>query len=156
MKRSFNPLPPFFVQAHIHSSIIYTNTQSRVTVYTSVLVILIQYTMSSGKKLETTMEFVQRLTREASERQEALEMEKTGEIGKEEKEEKEEKEKEKEEKEAEGKKRKWESGIKVSERYNEEDADITIISSDGVSFKVHSLFLVRASYVPLSLNIETS
>jgi hypothetical protein len=98
--------------------------------------------MSSGKKLETTMEFVQRLTREAAERPEAEDSEKTGEIGQEGKEEK---EKGKEEKEVEGKKRKWESGIKVSERYNEEDADITIISSDGVSFKVHSLFLVRAS-----------
>jgi Ni/Co efflux regulator RcnB len=103
--------------------------------------------MSSRKKLETTMGFVQRLTREASERQEALEMEKTREIGQEVKEEKEKgkEEKEAEEKEAEGKKRKWESGIKVSERYNEDDADITNISSDGVSFKVHSLFLVRAS-----------
>jgi Ni/Co efflux regulator RcnB len=99
-------------------------------------------TMSSRKKLETTMGFVQRLTREAAECHEAEDSEKTGEIGKEEKEEK---EKEKEEKEAEGKKRKWASGIKVSERYNEDDADITIISSDGVSFKVHSLFLVRAS-----------
>jgi hypothetical protein len=96
--------------------------------------------MSSTKKLETTMEFVQRLTREAAERHEAEDSDKTGEIGKEEKDEKGE-----EEKEAEGKKRKWESGINVSERYNEEDADITIISSAGVSFKVHSLFLVRAS-----------
>ena len=96
--------------------------------------------MSSGKKLETTMEFVQRLTREAAERQEAEDLEKNGEIDKEEKE-----EKVKEERDVDGKKRKRESGIKVSERYNEEDADITIISSDGVSFKVHSLFLVRAS-----------
>ena len=96
--------------------------------------------MSSEKKLETTMEFVQRLTREAAERQEAQDLERANYSGKEEKE-----EKGKEEKEVEGKKRKWESGIKVSERYNEDDADITIISSDGVSFKVHSLFLVRAS-----------
>jgi hypothetical protein len=35
--------------------------------------------------------------------------------------------------------------IKSSERYNEEDADITIISSDGTAFKVHSLLLLRAS-----------
>jgi Ni/Co efflux regulator RcnB len=96
--------------------------------------------MSSGKKLETTMEFVQRLTREAAERHEAEDLERANHSGKEEKE-----EKGKEEKEVEGRKRKWASGIKVSERYNEEDADITIISCDGVSFKVHSLFLVRAS-----------
>jgi hypothetical protein len=35
--------------------------------------------------------------------------------------------------------------IKTSERYNEEDADITIISSDGTAFKVHSFLLLRAS-----------
>jgi hypothetical protein len=34
---------------------------------------------------------------------------------------------------------------KMSERYNEEDADVTIISSDGVVFKVHSFLLLRAS-----------
>jgi len=113
--------------------------------------------MTSGKKLETTMEFVQRLTREAAERQEAESLEKNGEIDKQEKEEegKEEKVK-KEEKAVDGKKRKWESGIKVSERYTEEAADITIISSDGVSFKVHSLFLVRASRVPLARNVNNS
>jgi len=34
---------------------------------------------------------------------------------------------------------------KVSERYCEEDADVTLVSSDGMIFKVHSFFLVRAS-----------
>jgi hypothetical protein len=49
------------------------------------------------------------------------------------------------EEKVEGKKRRWNSDVKVSERYTEEDADITIISSDGVAFKVHSLLLTRAS-----------
>ena len=49
------------------------------------------------------------------------------------------------EKKGEGKKRRWKSYVKVSERYNEDDADIIIISSDGVAFKVHSLLLTRAS-----------
>jgi hypothetical protein len=44
-----------------------------------------------------------------------------------------------------GKKRKRDSEPEVSERYNEDDADVTIISSDRTAFKVHSLFLVRAS-----------
>jgi Ni/Co efflux regulator RcnB len=141
MKHFIQPFTPFLCSGtNIQSSRIYTNTQSRVTVYTYYhlyLLSLSNTTLSSTEKLERTMEFVQRLTREAAERHEVEDLEKPGEIGKE--------EKEKEEKEAEGKKRKWESGIKVSERYNEDDADITIISSDGVSFKVHSLFLVRAS-----------
>lgn len=34
---------------------------------------------------------------------------------------------------------------KISERYNEEDADVSIISSDNVLFKVHSFPLARAS-----------
>ena len=34
---------------------------------------------------------------------------------------------------------------KVSERYCEEDADVTLVSSDGMIFKVHSFLLVRAS-----------
>lgn len=34
---------------------------------------------------------------------------------------------------------------KVSERYNEEDADVTLVSSDGMIFKVHSFLLIRAS-----------
>ena len=38
-------------------------------------------------------------------------------------------------------------GLKMSERYNEDDADVTIISSDGVVFKVHSFLLLWASYV---------
>jgi hypothetical protein len=46
---------------------------------------------------------------------------------------------------AEGKKRKHDSEIKVCERYNEDDANITIISSDSVAFKVHSFILLRAS-----------
>lgn len=36
---------------------------------------------------------------------------------------------------------------KVSDQYNEEDADVTIITSDGVTFKVHSYLLKSASYV---------
>ena len=51
----------------------------------------------------------------------------------------------KDEGKVEGKKRRWNSDVQVSERYNEEDADIIIISSDGVAFKVHSLLLTRAS-----------
>jgi hypothetical protein len=35
--------------------------------------------------------------------------------------------------------------LKMSERYNEDDADVTIIFSDGVVFKVHSFLLLRAS-----------
>ena len=34
---------------------------------------------------------------------------------------------------------------KVSERYCEEDADVTLVSSDGMIFKVHSFLLLRAS-----------
>lgn len=37
------------------------------------------------------------------------------------------------------------SEITVCERYNEEDANITLISSDSVAFKVHALMLLRAS-----------
>jgi len=35
--------------------------------------------------------------------------------------------------------------LKVSERYNEDDADVTIVSSDEVVFRVHSFLLLRAS-----------
>jgi len=35
--------------------------------------------------------------------------------------------------------------LKMSERYNEDDADVTIISSDGVVLRVHSFLLLRAS-----------
>ena len=45
----------------------------------------------------------------------------------------------------EDKKRKHNADLKMSERYNEEDANITIISSDGMAFKVHTLLLTRAS-----------
>jgi len=38
-----------------------------------------------------------------------------------------------------------ESGSKTSERYNEESADLTLVSSDGVTFKVHSFALLRNS-----------
>lgn len=38
-----------------------------------------------------------------------------------------------------------ESGMKVSERYNEDNADLTLVSSDGVMFKVHSFALLRNS-----------
>ena len=34
---------------------------------------------------------------------------------------------------------------KLSERYRDEDADVTIVSSDGVTFKVHSCFLKSSS-----------
>jgi hypothetical protein len=34
---------------------------------------------------------------------------------------------------------------KVSDRYNEEDADVILVYSDGMIFKVHSFLLVRAS-----------
>jgi hypothetical protein len=33
----------------------------------------------------------------------------------------------------------------ISQRYNEHDADMTLVSSDGVKFKVHSVILLRAS-----------
>lgn len=36
---------------------------------------------------------------------------------------------------------------KVSDRYNEDDAEVTIISSDNVLFKVHSFILKSSSYV---------
>lgn len=36
---------------------------------------------------------------------------------------------------------------KMSDRYNEDDADVTIISSDGMTFKVHSHLLKSTSYV---------
>ena len=42
-------------------------------------------------------------------------------------------------------KRKHNADLKMSGRYNEEDADITIISSDGVAFKDHALLWTRAS-----------
>lgn len=35
--------------------------------------------------------------------------------------------------------------VKWSERYNEDDADVTIVSSDGVRFKVHSFMLKSSS-----------
>jgi hypothetical protein len=35
--------------------------------------------------------------------------------------------------------------IRKSEKYNDEDADVTIVSSDGVALKVHSFLLTRAS-----------
>ena len=38
-----------------------------------------------------------------------------------------------------------ESGMKVSEQYNEDSADMTLVSSDGVTFKIHSFALLRNS-----------
>lgn len=38
-----------------------------------------------------------------------------------------------------------ESGSRTSERYNEDSADMTLVSSDGVTFKVHSFALLRNS-----------
>jgi hypothetical protein len=34
--------------------------------------------------------------------------------------------------------------IRRSEKYSDKDADVTIVSSDGVAFKVHSFLLSRA------------
>jgi hypothetical protein len=42
-------------------------------------------------------------------------------------------------------KQKEKETVKMSEKYNENDADVIIVSSDGVAFKVHSLILGRAS-----------
>lgn len=39
--------------------------------------------------------------------------------------------------------------LKTSEAYDDEDADIELISSDNILFKVHSYRLQCASYVPL-------
>jgi len=36
--------------------------------------------------------------------------------------------------------------VKMSDKYNEDDADLTIISSDSVAFKVHSIVISRVSY----------
>jgi hypothetical protein len=82
-----------------------------------------------------------------------------GEGGKEDREEKEEKENQKEEKKTEvglkggeselGNKdeviKEGKPEVKMSTKYNEDDADLIIISSDGVSFKVHTSIIVRAS-----------
>lgn len=35
--------------------------------------------------------------------------------------------------------------VKMSDKYNEDDADLTIISSDSVAFKVHSNVISRVS-----------
>ena len=35
-------------------------------------------------------------------------------------------------------------GMRMSDRYNEDDGDVIILSSDGVTFKVHS-YLLRSS-----------
>ena len=43
------------------------------------------------------------------------------------------------------KKQESKSEPKISERYNEDDADVSIISSDNVRFKVHSFPFARAS-----------
>jgi hypothetical protein len=56
----------------------------------------------------------------------------------------------KEEKEKEEKKDKVDKARKTptfSEKYNSGDADISLISSDNVLFKVHSYRLMTASYV---------
>ena len=94
------------------------------------------------KKLETTQEFIARMTREARERKGVFDLAQAGQ-GK-----IEEIDEEKVQEVKEGKmdtKRKSGSDLKNHRRYNEEDANITIISSDGVSFKVHSFILLRAS-----------
>ena len=145
VKRSFNPLPPFFPQAQIQSSMIIHNTRHCVVILSIVLVT----TMNIGRKVETTLELLERLTRQARERQDALDSdldsEASSEIGQEVEEEKAKEEKVERNDKAEGKKRKLDSEIKVCERYNEEDANITLISSDSVAFKVHSFILLRAS-----------
>lgn len=38
-----------------------------------------------------------------------------------------------------------EFGTRFSERYNEDSADIILVSSDGITFKVHSFALLRNS-----------
>jgi hypothetical protein len=38
-----------------------------------------------------------------------------------------------------------EAGPTTSSQYNEEDSDLTIVSSDGTHFKVHSQIIRRAS-----------
>jgi hypothetical protein len=35
--------------------------------------------------------------------------------------------------------------MKMSTKYNDDDADLTIISSDGFCFRVHSIIILRAS-----------
>jgi len=49
----------------------------------------------------------------------------------------------------EGEDLKEEEDLETAGRYSEDDADITIISSDRIAFKVHSFLLLRASYVLL-------
>ena len=44
---------------------------------------------------------------------------------------------------------KEEEDLETAGRYSEDDADITIISSDRIAFKVQSFLLLRASYVLL-------
>jgi len=44
---------------------------------------------------------------------------------------------------------KEEEDLETAGRYSEDDADITIISSDRIAFKVHSFLLLRAWYVLL-------
>jgi len=43
------------------------------------------------------------------------------------------------------KKQRKTEGLKISSRYDNEDSDITIVSSDHVHFKVHSFMLKRVS-----------
>ena len=148
MKHSFNlllyPLLSSGTNTVIYSMIIH-NTRHCVVILSIVLVT----TMNIGRKVETTLELLERLTRQARERQDALDSdldsEESSEIGQEVEEEKAKEEKVERNDKAEGKKRKLDSEIKVCERYNEEDANITLISSDSVAFKVHSFILLRAS-----------
>ena len=113
-------------------------------------------------RVESSKSFMNRLDREAEEDEQAqekriseqdAERRKSGEMenpvkeaaGGKEKDMEEDTVDEKHEEHAECKKRRWNSDVRVSERYNEDDADITIISSYGVAFRVHSLLLTRAS-----------
>jgi hypothetical protein len=93
LKRSFNPFTPFLcsgtniVYSHLLS--LFKHTITRHCVYIPSIVLVI--TMHIGKKAETTLELLERLTREARERQELQDSdsdsEKSSELGEEVKEE---------------------------------------------------------------------
>jgi hypothetical protein len=94
--------------------------------------------MSTNKTLETTKEFLERMVKEAKEKRGVFDVYTTAKMeeGKVENEMKEENVKDEErsgEEKVNGKKRKHDSQIKVCQRYHEDDANITTISSDGVS-----------------------
>jgi len=92
---------------------------------------------SSG--LETTQDFIARMTKEAKERKGVLDISEAGKdepIGEREIVVDSDEQAQMDKKEY-IRERKYNYDLKVCERYNEDDANITIISSNGVSFKVH-------------------